>query len=418
MPRSSPPKIRVCKDHRLENFISRVQKSSKICFFQLINIQHIYTLSNICSKHDSGFRSHSTSEKSWNPWNSPYQSITSSCITSCTCLASCSSPNTLRGPRVEIKASRRPQSCPSSMAQSHICSSHLPQMPRSRCVFEVVQKASHAKTRMMGEEGLHDGILKLCQFVPLWGACFGHCITLLIQNGVFWTGQAKLLSLLVRATMPPCPSNVCRLRTCWCWTPSAKTWRWCSHVDSSELWQLLLCSSKIGILESSRFVFRVTSRHSSSRFRADSDATARSRSSRSWRFVTEVSSCRDWVMSRVVESSSNNTWGDTVTPWMFHCNETWRLWSSNVPGKETSLLFPQSSSLFPPDLAFLSFFTVIYCETFRFLTAVKSQIPISCYKVQRTWPTLFTHLHQVVLGARCILKMKTTATQTPTFLVP
>ena len=47
-----------------------------------------------------------------------------------------------------------------------------------------------------------------------------------------------------------------------------------------------------------------------------------------------------------------------------------------MPGKETSLLLPQSSSLFPPDLAFLSFFTVIYCETFRFLTAVKSQIPI------------------------------------------
>ena len=49
-----------------------------------------------------------------------------------------------------------------------------------------------------------------------------------------------------------------------------------------------------------------------------------------------------------------------------------------MPGKETSLLFPQSSSLFPPDLAFLSFFTVIftviYCETFGFLTAVKSQI--------------------------------------------
>ena len=126
MPGSSPPKIHldiwVCKDHRLQNFISRVQKSSRSVFFHSTFNTYKYTIS---------FRSMTQASevipllKSLEI-NEFHHTKATSCITTCTCLASCSSPNTLRGPRVEIKASRRPQSCASSMAQSHICSSRCP----------------------------------------------------------------------------------------------------------------------------------------------------------------------------------------------------------------------------------------------------------------------------------------------------
>ncbi len=167
-----------------------------------------------------------------------------SCITTCTCLASCSSPNTLRGPRVEIKASRRPQSCASSMAQSHICSSRCPDPNEFLHLFRmhfIILSYFIQKTRIFGM-GKRVFMMAFKNFVSLFlWAFFGHCMALHdiapIQKMCFeqdkWSNWA-MLSLPVRATMPPCPSNVCQLRTCWCWTPSAKTWSWCSHVDSSN----------------------------------------------------------------------------------------------------------------------------------------------------------------------------------------